>query len=402
MQFQISKQKFLIFFITLFIISCVFDPADKIIGAKEVLFILVAIVFLMTYSFDIIKKGISKTLFLYTLTMIGIPLLSVLGYYIFNGSEPYAGLILLKAYIFISLALVLNVAKLNFISTLCRILNFLSLLIVVLATAIYIYPELLLPINIFGDTYGVMSVGERPYGDDLVLNLMYYVTSPLLVIPIAFYMDKALKEKNKFFTYLFLALFNCFAMFLAGTRSNMFIAIFLPAVIVFFNSKNKIKIIGILSIIFSIISIVFSKEISIFLSLNESSNSLKVGFLYDYLKIFSDPVNLFFGQGLGSYYDWESRGFFYISELTYLEIFRNLGLIMGLIMLFLIFYPIIYIFLIEKKSKYHNKNIIFAYIFHLIVCITNPLLFSNIGMTILSIIMADIFNYRQEKLNKYV
>ena len=52
----------------------------------------------------------------------------------------------------------------------------------------------------------------------------------------------------------------------------------------------------------------------------------------DYRNIFSNPINLTIGQGIGSNHYWISRGKFdYITELTYLEIFRSYGLFFGFI-----------------------------------------------------------------------
>jgi len=95
-----------------------------------------------------------------------------------------------------------------------------------------------------------------------------------------------------------------------------------------------------------------------------------------------------FGKGLGSYETWSLRGDFYITELTFLEVFRNFGLPMGLVMLILMIYPILYAFIL--RPSYRDKHIIIAYTAYLIMCMTNPLFFSSTGMLILAIILANI------------
>jgi hypothetical protein len=127
----------------------------------------------------------------------------------------------------------------------------------------------------------------------------------------------------------------------------------------------------------------------------EESNSVKIGMLNDYYRVFSDPVYLLFGQGLGSYFNTSLRGMeSYITELTYLEVFRNFGLLLGLVMMFLITYPIIYTFYID--TTFNIKHVVVGYITYLIMNATNPLLFSSGGMLILSILIANIFIFERE------
>ena len=97
---------------------------------------------------------------------------------------------------------------------------------------------------------------------------------------------------------------------------------------------------------------------------------------------------MLFGKGLGSYETWSLRGDFYITELTYFEVFRNFGFLMGLVMVILMIYPIIYTFII--RPSYKDKHIIIAYAAYLVMTMTNPLFFSSMGMLILAIILANI------------
>jgi hypothetical protein len=123
-----------------------------------------------------------------------------------------------------------------------------------------------------------------------------------------------------------------------------------------------------------------------FSSANEVSNSIKIGFLKDYIDIFSDFSNLLFGQGLGAYYFWESRGYsFYITELTYLELIRNFGLFFGLFFISLLFFPFFY------GRGERNKPFLIGYAFYLFIAIFNPLIFSSVGLIFLAPLITNCF-----------
>jgi hypothetical protein len=68
--------------------------------------------------------------------------------------------------------------------------------------------------------------------------------------------------------------------------------------------------------------IFYSSEIFTLFDRNEPSNSAKLTLLMDYFEILNNPKTIIFGNGLGSYENWSIRTS-YITELTYLEIFRN-------------------------------------------------------------------------------
>jgi len=184
-------------------------------------------------------------------------------------------------------------------------------------------------------------------------------------------------------------------MFMAGTRNNMLVAICLPLTLLFFQSKNKKwAALIVLSVLITIVTF-FNSEISAMLSSSETSNEIKIAYLGDYNDIFSDPVTLLFGQGLGSYQYWRILGEdVSIVELTYFEILRNYGIILGSILLCMIIYPLIYS--VRISIRYNYKPILIAYVFYLFMSMTNPFIFSSLGMLILSMLIADIFMFNAD------
>jgi len=115
----------------------------------------------------------------------------------------------------------------------------------------------------------------------------------------------------------------------------------------------------------------------------------------DYRKLFEDPTTLLLGQGLGSYYYWSGFGeAISNTELTFLEIFRNYGLILGTLLLMLILYPLKYI---KLKSDDIHTCILIGYGTYLLMCSSNPLLFSSSGMIILSAVISSLFLGKNQK-----
>lgn len=380
----------------LFILSCVFDPADTVLRLKVPLFILSWLVF-FTYQKNLTGIRIPKELIVYVSLMILLPLLSITLYYLTNSAQPYMGLAMFKAYILISFAILLYLAKIDLMKSLCAVLTMLSIAIIALYVAVLVDPTLVYPLYLYGESSGIFSLGQRVYSENLKMWSIYFVTSPMLTISIAYYMNMAFSSENKR-GVIFLVCINIFAMFIAGTRNNMFTSIFLPITIIVLSSRYK-KVIALVSLI--LVSTFFgyySEAIGDMLNPEEESNAVKIRLLGDYEKIFSDPYTLIFGQGLGSYYNWTGRGLKFDTEQTYLEIFRNFGIVMGSIIILLMLYPVIYGYYMNKSFK--DRYLIVAYIFYLVMSATNPLFFSSLGMLILSIIIANI--YLQKHLQKSV
>ena len=195
-----------------------------------------------------------------------------------------------------------------------------------------------------------------------------------------------------------LASLNLVAMVLAGTRNNMMAAIVLPLALAFLYAKRKGTVATVIATVTGIGAFVLSDQIGILLNPTEASNSTKLTSLGDYLTGFSDLTSLLFGKGLGAYQHWTGRGYYYITELTYLEIIRNFGLLLGGVMILLLLYPIVYAFMLRRS--YNEKHIIIGYALYLLMCASNPNLFSSMGMLILSVIIANISLYNADAAHR--
>lgn len=379
-----------IFVVFLFLLSTLFDPADRALGLKLPLYVACWGIGLLMYMGRQDPIKISIGLFIYTFLMTLIPIASV-GYYLaMDGSEPFEGFLLLKSYLFISFAILIYFTRINVLKYLSIALSILAIQILLLTAVVLIYPETHIPIYTFGEHYGIFSIDAgRDYGSGLKLFQMYFVTSSMLVIPIAYYFDLAKTSKQNIGFHWALVLLSICAMFVAGTRNNMIMAIVLPVTLFVMYSKYRLGMTILMAAATGLFIFAWHDEIAILFDPTEASNYVKLSMLEDYAVIFSDPNNLLFGRGLGSYEYWTGRGYKFVTELTYLEIIRNFGLLLGGLMILLLLYPIVYAFVIRRSYK--KKNIVLAYAVYLIMSISNPLLFSSMGMLILGMIIADIF-----------
>ena len=387
---KLGAYSIFIFVVFLFLLSTLFDPADRALGLKLPLYVACWGIGLLIHMGRQGPIKISIGLLIYTFLMTLIPITSVGYYLVTDGSEPFEGFLLLKSYLFISFAILIYFTRINAMKYLSIALTILAIQILLLTAVVLIYPETHIPLYTFGEDYGIFSIDSgRDYGSGFKWFQMYFVTSSMLVIPIAYYFDLAKSSKQNIGFYWALVLLSICAMFIAGTRNNMIMAIVLPATLFVVYSKHRLDTIILMAAAIGLFIFTWRVEIATFFDPTEASNNVKLSMLEDYAVIFSDSNNLLFGRGLGSYECWTGRGYNFVTELTYLEIIRNFGLLLGGLMILLLLYPIAYAFLISRSYK--KKNIVLAYAAYLIMSISNPLLFSSMGMLILGIIIADIF-----------
>ena len=376
----------------IFILDTLFDPADLLLHLKVPLYAacwLAGVVVCFTRKEE---TRISYQLLLYCLLMVTLPLLSIVNFQIVDGSDRFEGYSMLKAYIFISIAMLLFITRTDLLPLLSRGLTILALFIFALTALVLWFPILFLPVYTFGQNYQIFGIDSRDYGG-LVMFQMFFVTSSMLVFGVAYYFDKAWKSRRKLH-WLLMAMCSG-GMIVAGTRNNIAVAIIVPLALTFAYAKRKILISAILGVLVLGGVIAVFDQLKILLSPVEHSNQVKINMLNDYAAIFQNPVNLWIGRGLGAYDQWTGRGENFITELTYLEIFRNYGLLMGTLMLLLLLYPLIYGFIINRG--YTQKHILMAYAMYLLMSATNPLLFSSPGILALSIVLANIFIYRTDR-----
>jgi hypothetical protein len=380
------------FLLLLFLLSCVFDPADRVLNLKVWLFVLCWVYTLFVCASSRTQVGVSLGLWIYTQLFILIPVLSIAWFWLTNGSDPFEGFSMLKGYLLIMLAPMLVLNRINLLPRLCAVLTVLAVLVIGLFIAMQLVPELYDVLYVFGPSTGIMFVDNRDYGSGTELLQVYVVTSPMLAISIAYYFSiahSAPRPSAKRRLLWGLVMINVLGMLLAGTRNNILASLLLPVVLSFIYVRNKtIGALFSLALV-AVMTWVFFDELRVFFDPTEHSNSAKLAMLSDYSRIFSDPLSLMFGQGLGAYQLWEGRGYGYVTELTYLELVRNFGLPGATVMLGLLLLPVGHAF--AANRSHGEKSIALGFAAYLVMCISNPNLFSSMGILILSVILGNIF-----------
>ena len=374
-----------------FLLTCVFDPADRLLGIKVWIFALCWLLAAFGIAGRRQRSALPPVLLAYTLTFVLVPFLSIAWYMTINGAQPFEGFALFKGYLLITLALLLVLSRVDLLRQLSAVLTLLALIVIGVFIALLVQPDLYPVIAVAGEATGIVSLDRRDYGSDVVLLQVYFVTSPMLAVSIAYYFDRAMwaPARAAKLRALSLMAISVAGMLLAGTRNNIVIALALPLALWFLHSRNRLAGAVVSLGLLAGLLVFFTEELRAFFDPSEVSNNVKLGLVNDYWKLFEDPIVLLFGQGLGAYQAWAAKGTYdYITELTYFEMVRNFGLLGAAVMLVLLLYPIVHAFVLDRR--FHAKTIVVAYAFYLVMCISNPNLFSSMGILILSMILATI------------
>jgi hypothetical protein len=377
--------------LVLFMISCIFDPADRVLSLKVPLFAACWAVTLAQCSFRRERCRLPLELIVYTLLFVAIPFASIVGYYVTGGGQPYDGFQLLKGYVLVSLGALLYLNRIDVLPQLCAVLTALAVLILGVAIAVAVEPTLYDLLYLPGSLSGLLFLDRRDYAG-LVMLQVYFVTSPMLVISIAYYfhLAKTHASHRRRLVYGGLCALSIAAMFFAGTRNNILVSLLLPLALVLLYSRSRLNGVLISAGATAVLGGVFLEEIGRLFDPTEVSNFTKLSLLQDYADTLSRPLTLLAGSGLGAWQFWEAKGAsYFISELTFLEMIRNFGLFGALLMGALLAYPVVHAFAMRRSRA--ERHLVIAWAFYLLMCVSNPNLFSSMGILILSVLIANLF-----------
>jgi hypothetical protein len=374
-----------------FVVVCVFDPADTISGAKVPLFVALWCATLLRVLTIADAGHFPVRAAIYVAAFVAVPVLALLRYRLVDGQLPGQALPLFKGYLLILLAIVLVINRVDLIPQLSATLVVLAGLVIVMFVVIQLdYSRVYNTLQPMGLNLQMFYLDERSYGNFRLLQV-FFATSPMLVVAIAYYFDQAMSAqaaKSAAFFFVLTAI-SVAGMFLAGTRNNIVVSLLLPFLLLPLYAKRPgltaLCSLGGLAIL-ALLSIGYLRA---FLDPAEFANNIKLVTVRDYLHILSDPATLLFGKGLAVNYDWSARGQFFLTELTYLELIRNFGLFGALIMLALLALPLISA--IFSPTSRRDKALAVAWFLYLVMSASNPILFSSMGTLILAGLIANIF-----------
>lgn len=247
--------------------------------------------------------------------------------------------------------------------------------------------------NAILDFIGVLPTMENPvllylYHTDNALvgrgmqhsfGIIYFMkASPLLLLTIPYLWQKK--------QYLWL-IPVCGALVLSGTRANAMIMVVTVMVTCFFSLKSW-KTRGILVVLglaaFGVLVWKFDligriRNVFEMKQDNDTIRDLTLSSMFSYWK--DHPLNLIFGSGFSSFFYNEGRQALVNNvELSYWNLFRQIGLIPFLALMGAYIYPLF-------RLKPGMRLMTVGYLAYLVVAYTNPLLYSSTG------VMAVLFMY---------
>jgi hypothetical protein len=230
-------------------------------------------------------------------------------------------------------------------------------------------------------------------------TMFFYKTSPILVIPFAVFLHRSLNNQQRK-RNLFISFLLGVALILSGTRANMF-SVILIVIFLVIHQMYKSRFWRPLSfcLLFLLFLLVPFVVAHLFQDVTES-NIIKSNHVNSIVSLFREhPLVLLVGQGPGSIYYTTGVGEYTAqSEVSYLEIIRMFGLVMGSIIIFCFFLPLIIAY--KRKNKIPEFFPLFiSYLAYLCIGATNPLLFSSTG--ILALASAYSFALKEKKDENY-
>ena len=398
------KKKWFYYFellsINLLWIAAVFDPIGHFFGLRYAALILIYVaLFLQMLNGKLNVKAGGIYFFLFVYLVLIVPAYGML-VYIFRGA---GGVFIDTSYIGAAVLFGCSLVYLNPESL--RIgFNAQKLALRIMASTIifcvFIY-QVGLPIFLIGNFVEKGSAFFGPFRNYSGQNFyyMYFVASPMLIYLVVQeawdLFDK--KTKNQFLWCGVAAV----ALFLSGTRANMLLAtIAVPFVYLWrrlgwaaIPTCASLAAICLLTLHF----LGFQAVGSMFDPQNESIR-IKLRFLSGYVEIFSDMVTLLFGQGFNAHV-WSSAfgemlpggayGGASKLELTYFELMRVFGVVVGGV-----FFYLMAVFL-KKLSETDSscRWMAPAVFLYMVVSAFNPYLFSSNGMLPLGLCAAALQGY---------
>jgi len=372
----------------------VFDPVDQT-HLKAPLFAAVWALFavdLVTSRSGRYQAPANLYLFI-TVFVVLLPAAGMLVYLVRDGSmADYEGFKYWKSYLFLTLSIPLVVKRIDVIRPLSIILTMLSIATMVLYVLAVTNDLIREALAAFADVYVIFSVSDRTYGP-FSYSSVYFHGTPMIVLAIGYFCYQWLNSTGRARIWNFLLLgTNVSGMILSGTRNNMLVAFLTPLVIIGWYRGNKTRAALVTVMLMAIVVGFGSGLFQEMLNPDEYSNATKLGHVHDYGILFGDWKTLLFGQGLGASFfstAWGTR--VTLTEVTYLEVIRNYGLLLAPVLFLLILYPLRVLLNPDERESHY---LFLAYAAYLGICTGNPLLLSSSGMLVLAVVLVQTFRER--------
>jgi hypothetical protein len=364
---------------TILLFSIIIDPTNTLFGIKDIAFLFFVATSLPYVNF--------KNIFVVVIfCMVHLITFSV-GIITDQQIDINIAFGILKSFLFLSYLFWMNNDYLQVFSIFYRWSLLMGIIVIILYFLMTIFPSLELIIYAFLTKKDhVIAVGRRT-----VLGIRYYLvffrTSPISVISLSVALFLLFsKRKVKYFLHGCI-FFLC--LFFSGTRANILSGVLIVVFLTLFYLlyyKNSLVI-----FIFTFFSAsLMGMMLVMRLLTDETSGSsrVKAGHIESTLLLFSEtPFRfLFVGTGPGStFYTIGFDEITHMTELTYLELIRNYGLIFTLLIVLLLCVPFINIINNKQYDKFLKISLFLGYLAYLFIAGTNPLLIGSTGFVVVAV-----------------
>lgn len=389
-----------LFILNIFIFLVIFDPKGTIFKIKNLSFVILGLIYIINLFLN--KKVINKKILITFSLIMFLSLTSVIVGLIKH--VDYSGYFIMRTYIFffcMFLIYTIEEETLKVYSRFCIVLSIVSILIqlALLKDEKNIRMINIIFKNFLGESLYITPITQlKSLGINYLgrLSKVYFSVSATSIFALAYYVKKfktTKKKKNAVFSIIIIL-----GLISSGTRANIITGLCTLILVYFAYSKkiNKKKIIVIISIFFMSMSIWNKKKIGEMFSTSDKSNSRKLSYLSAYADIFSKTDTLIFGNGIGAVTRINDE-MLMRTELSYLEIFKEFGVIMGIVFLLILFYPIS-VFIFNYKKLKEKQYLIIAYVMFLLQNIINPVLLNSQGILMFSIVFCSVLHYGKRKV----
>lgn len=378
--------------LVLLFVAAIFEPSDRVFGLKVYLFSLFVLLGILALFVDknFSLPSLSQLLYVFTFALV-FPVWGLTVSLIFNpGNLGTDGLQYFKSHLFLIFSLflapvsLLRFAEKTFIVLLVLLAHvILALFLISLVVPLPIFEAIV----VFGRQTNLFLLGGREYGG-VHFPTMYYVTSPLLVFGLAYFLERAARKIDTVTVYLIVV--SMAGLFLSGTRNNILISLLIPGYYLIHRRSGRL----VLALALPAIVIVGATVLRSMFDPQDVSNAAKIAYLADYSTILSDPKTLLLGQGLGTRFFASGLGeIVSITELSYFEIVRTYGILVGMAFFLYLIYPLILLVRVRDSLYY----VTVGYAAYLLESYSNPYLLSSNGMLVLGLVTALAFQPKNQR-----
>jgi len=364
-----------------FVFILVLDPSGIMFRLKEIALVIIFALYAVILSIRAEKLVVLNS-YLVALFVISFPVVSLLLSFVFQRPFQFSDwLPFFKSHIVILFLLPIVDVKIE----IKKMLLFSTVVVAILTICSYILAnfskELFDQIyNLFVVKYQNGMFAIRHFMGIQLLSV-FYKTSPLLLLSFPIFFSRYLFSNERKLLNFSLSAITLAGLFVTGTRAPM-----LGGAILFLFFLGKYifsKVSKLLAILILLTTTVFVSATILVLASekSEKSNIIKYGNLVSYEESFSNMKTVVLGDGVGSkIYFRGTKEFATFTELTYLDIYRMYGVILGSFLILIFLYPGYYL---VRFSKGENQITGYAFLLYLMVAGTNPLLISSTGMLVL-------------------